>query len=640
MIIVNRNKKYIYLMLIYIVAGCFTLFADEVHWSEPVNITNLNSSADDFAPAWDRYRNIMYFNSESSSRSLYYNVEIIDSNTFSEPKPALGRINNKSENQSFFSLINENSALISRFRMGNRRSYLNIYETNYRKKSWEEPLLVESLSTDNFVSHPSVSPDATYMVFVTDKSADNGDTDLWIAYRQGNDSWGGLEELSEINTLGNEITPYLASPDTLYFSSDGLGGPGGYDVYMTVRENGIWQNPYPVTEINTEYNESDFTLLPSDLAVFASDRPGGKGGLDIYSIHKIYPAQQAEYVSELEFNIESTIVSGIKTEQKLEYSHYSIIPYIYENNYLNEIHAYSKTSAAKTEIDSIYKYSIVYIAEQLRNNTISDITIDIYLYPGSFTDSGTGINTVEQISNILIDTFDIDENRIAFNRIEIQETVYNETMPLIKFRPDKEFEALKLGGMEIEIFPPGAEFRVFARPAEILTGFDAAIKIDNQLIGTIYTGKQSGDFFFLDNSIYKNEIAVADSMLIIINGQDSLRRNVTSTQLYNISHSIRKVKKYYDFKGSKYEMYALYYQPMDMPAYENDEPLGSINTFIDEEGISEILIIPASEAATLSADKLTGRIKGAGIKVLPCGTALPSVNNSYLSNNMVYMLLR
>ena len=89
-----------------------------------------------------------------------------------------------------------------------------------------------------------------------------------------------------LNSAENEITPFLAGDDTLYFASNGFGGKGGYDVYVTIKVSGEWQPPVPVESINTSYNESDFVVLPGAAAVFASDRPGGKGGLDLYSVSK------------------------------------------------------------------------------------------------------------------------------------------------------------------------------------------------------------------------------------------------------------------------------------------------------------------------------------------------------------------
>tara|TARA_R100000951_G_scaffold104307_1_gene97422 strand:- start:327 stop:1259 length:933 start_codon:yes stop_codon:yes gene_type:complete len=79
----------------------------------------------------------------------------------------------------------------------------------------------------------------------------------------------------------------LIHPDgqTLYFSSNGHIGMGGYDIYMSRKDAlGNWGDPvnlgYP---INTENDENSLLVGPDgEIALFASDRPGGYGKLDIY----------------------------------------------------------------------------------------------------------------------------------------------------------------------------------------------------------------------------------------------------------------------------------------------------------------------------------------------------------------------
>ena len=72
---------------------------------------------------------------------------------------------------------------------------------------------------------------------------------------------------------------------TLYFSSDGHVGMGGLDIYMSqLDENGDWGPAvnlgYP---INTHKNENSLLVSPNGkIAIFASDREGGYGGLDLY----------------------------------------------------------------------------------------------------------------------------------------------------------------------------------------------------------------------------------------------------------------------------------------------------------------------------------------------------------------------
>ncbi|WP_129791713.1 PD40 domain-containing protein [Sphingosinicella sp. CPCC 101087] len=77
------------------------------------------------------------------------------------------------------------------------------------------------------------------------------------------------------------------SPDgatALWFSRDRPGGPGGYDIWMSRRTDRGWSAAHPVT-----FNSSDRDFDPAFSAdgrfvYFASDRPGGLGGDDLYRV--------------------------------------------------------------------------------------------------------------------------------------------------------------------------------------------------------------------------------------------------------------------------------------------------------------------------------------------------------------------
>jgi outer membrane protein OmpA-like peptidoglycan-associated protein len=91
-----------------------------------------------------------------------------------------------------------------------------------------------------------------------------------------------------VNTVaeGNEVSPFI-HPDnkTLYFSSDGWLGMGGYDIFYSRKDSaGHWTKPknmgYP---LNT-YKHEESLVVDSDgkFGYISTDREGGLGGLDIY----------------------------------------------------------------------------------------------------------------------------------------------------------------------------------------------------------------------------------------------------------------------------------------------------------------------------------------------------------------------
>jgi outer membrane protein OmpA-like peptidoglycan-associated protein len=96
--------------------------------------------------------------------------------------------------------------------------------------------------------------------------------------------WTGVKEMRFNDNSWNVTTPAL-SPDgrRLYFASDRPEGHGGSDLYYSEWKNGFWNNPVNLGDIiNTPGNEAyPFVNGNGDL-FFSSDNLPGKGGKDIF----------------------------------------------------------------------------------------------------------------------------------------------------------------------------------------------------------------------------------------------------------------------------------------------------------------------------------------------------------------------
>ncbi|HUW91516.1 MAG TPA: hypothetical protein VMV74_00010 [Bacteroidales bacterium] len=93
--------------------------------------------------------------------------------------------------------------------------------------------------------------------------------------------------VDSLSTPFNEKCPFV-SGRYLVFVSDMPGGIGGFDIYYSVFRGGKWSSPVNMgPDINSASNEyrpvicSDLQF-ESPFMVFSSDRPGGKGGYDLY----------------------------------------------------------------------------------------------------------------------------------------------------------------------------------------------------------------------------------------------------------------------------------------------------------------------------------------------------------------------
>ena len=163
-----------------------------------------------------------------------------------------------------------------------KRSYLGIFEL----KGDNVVLPLGQEENGSFASHPCITSDGQTLFFSSDKEGKGG-ADIFYYIKGPKGEWLGPKPMEDyINSAGNEINPFSPHPDTLYYASNGHGGKGGFDILMSVREHGKWLEPIPIDEVNSEWNDMEFTILNDVEAAFTSDRPGGKGKLDIYMLKK------------------------------------------------------------------------------------------------------------------------------------------------------------------------------------------------------------------------------------------------------------------------------------------------------------------------------------------------------------------
>ena len=167
-----------------------------------------------------------------------------------------------------------------------RDSSCDIYVSELKDNRWAMPRrLSEGINTRSWESQPCVSSDGKELYFVSRRS---GQADIYCSKRNTDGTWSEPQNIGgPINTKGIEMAPFL-HPDghTLYFSSDTHIGMGGFDLFMSRRDdNGHWQEPVNLGfPINTSGDEINFFVAADGKTAFiSSPRDGGKGGYDIYT---------------------------------------------------------------------------------------------------------------------------------------------------------------------------------------------------------------------------------------------------------------------------------------------------------------------------------------------------------------------
>ncbi|MCM1169858.1 MAG: OmpA family protein [Bacteroides sp.] len=165
----------------------------------------------------------------------------------------------------------------------------DIYASIKRDYGWSKPFnLGKPVNTSHWESQPCLSSDGRTLYFTGTRPGGFGKSDLWRSRLMQGGVWSEPENLGpNINTSGDENSPFL-HPDgkTLYFASNGHGGMGGMDLFVSrMDSNGNWSAPqnlgYP---INTSADETTLSVnARGDTAYFSSDNLGGFGKKDIYS---------------------------------------------------------------------------------------------------------------------------------------------------------------------------------------------------------------------------------------------------------------------------------------------------------------------------------------------------------------------
>ncbi len=152
--------------------------------------------------------------------------------------------------------------------------------------SWTIPQpFGETINTPAYEGMPSLSPDNRELYFVSDREGGYGGYDIWVSHFEDGVWQEPVNAGPSINTSGNETAPYLNFDNqTLYFTSDGWPGMGGNDIFMSKRTDTTWSHAvnlgYP---INTAYDEkSECMTLDGKTLYFCSDRNGPAGNYDIY----------------------------------------------------------------------------------------------------------------------------------------------------------------------------------------------------------------------------------------------------------------------------------------------------------------------------------------------------------------------
>lgn len=144
-------------------------------------------------------------------------------------------------------------------------------------------------NSEKWESQAAISCDGRTLYFSSIREGGLGGADIWYSKKMLNGNWSPPMNMGpSINTPQDEESPFISNDGrTLFFTSTGHLSLGDQDIFMSfLNEKGVWELPTNLgPEINSPFTERCFFLSADGrTGYFASNRPEGFGGMDIYQV--------------------------------------------------------------------------------------------------------------------------------------------------------------------------------------------------------------------------------------------------------------------------------------------------------------------------------------------------------------------
>lgn len=196
----------------------------------------------------------------------------------------------------------------------------DIYFSKRKGDEWTVPVnLQRPVNSNRKETQPSVSTNGRTLYFASNRGGSKGNLDIWVSNLQEDGTWSNPENLGEkINTKGDEMSPFIHHDNqTLYFSSDGHIGMGGYDLFMSKKDSaGKWSEPvnlgYPINTFNDEIGL--VVNAAGEIAYYSSDRDSDNKDLYEFELHKEVRPTPVSYMKGKVFNIDTKELLGAQFE--------------------------------------------------------------------------------------------------------------------------------------------------------------------------------------------------------------------------------------------------------------------------------------------------------------------------------------
>ena len=186
------------------------------------------------------------------------------------------------------------------------------------KRAKKLPAEVNTPFTETQVAVGVDEKENEVVYFVSDRNEGKGGLDIWYSiYDAKKDTYKASKNVgSKINSIGDEVTPYIYPYDrTLYFSSNGHSNFGGLDIFKSNGEKSKWLEPKNLgSTVNTNADELYYVLNEKgDAGFFASNRL--KKDSELFCCDDIYEFKDLEKIS---ITLKGKLIDRLKSDLNKE----------------------------------------------------------------------------------------------------------------------------------------------------------------------------------------------------------------------------------------------------------------------------------------------------------------------------------
>ncbi len=169
-----------------------------------------------------------------------------------------------------------------------------IYESDLKNNVWSAPKQLDtSINAEIFQNHICITDNGKTIYFSSERKNGLGGLDLYRTEQQADGHWSTAVSLGDlINTKDDEGSPVISEDGkTLYFSSKGHEGFGGYDIFKSTSNGTSWSVPQNMgLPFNSAGDDIYMIINKAEThGYLSSSRAGGYGNMDIYEINYLRP---------------------------------------------------------------------------------------------------------------------------------------------------------------------------------------------------------------------------------------------------------------------------------------------------------------------------------------------------------------